>query len=282
MKILQVVDLLRHQLIRIESPVQEEDFVVGNFVLLQNERDRVVGKVVSLAREVPNAKVSDGYEFLGILKESDLVAYRDRAKNEHERVLKAKEIVAESKLDMQMFASRTDYDGNVYSFFFTSEEKIDFRDFLKKLGREFQTRIHLQRVGARDRAKILSGYGSCGRETCCSSFKIELDSVPLDAARDQNLMTRENEKLFGPCGKLKCCLMYELPLYREMRKYLPHIRQAVMTKDGKEGRVVGLDILNQKVKILLIENDIADVYDIADIKPRAIKNMPSKRDSHED
>lgn len=267
MKILQVVDLLKHQLVRIEAPAEGHPLEVGGLILLKSERDRVVGKVVSQEREVPNAKTSEGYTFAGVLKEKDLEAYRAKAKNEHERIAKAKELGEDSKLDMQIFASRIDYDGKVHSFFFTSEHKVDFREFLKKLGKAFQTRIHLQRVGARDRAKILGGFGSCGRETCCSNFKIELDSVPLDAARDQNLMTRANEKIFGPCGKLKCCLMYELPHYREMRRYLPHIRQAVIVKGGKEGRVVGLDILNKKVKVLLTDNDVSEVYDAADVKP---------------
>ena len=271
MKILQVVDLLKHQLVRIEAPDHDNPLEVGDLILLKSERDRVVGKVVSREREVPNAKTSEGYSFEKLLEEKDLEAYNKKEKSEHERVVRAKELVEESKLAMQVFASRIDYDGKVHSFFFTSENKVDFREFLKKLGREFQTRIHLQRVGARDRAKILGGFGSCGRETCCSNFKTELDSVPLDAARDQNLMTRANEKIFGPCGKLKCCLMYELPHYREMRRYLPHIRQAVVTKDGKEGRVVGLDILNKKVKVLLIDNDVAEVYNAADVKPKAKK-----------
>ncbi len=280
MKIFQVVDLLKHQLVLIEAPKRDEELAVGAMVLLKSDRDRVVGKVVSLEREVPNAKTAEGYEFMDVLKPEEIEKYKEQEAGEHKRVEKARSLVEESKLDMHVFASHVDFDGKVTSFFFTSENKVDFRDFLKKLGKEFQTRIHLQRVGARDRAKILGGYGSCGRETCCSSFKIELDSVPLDAARDQNLMTRANEKIFGPCGKLKCCLMYELPHYREMRRYLPHIRQAVITSDGKEGRVVGLDILNQKVKVLLIDNDVAEIYDAADVKPKSAKKGAPQKKPH--
>ncbi len=264
MKIVQVIDLLRHQLVRLAT---EEDFSVHDYVLLKNDRDKIVGQVVSTSRKVSGAKADDGYELIEKLGEKDLQKYNEIQKGENERVAIAKQCAEELNLEMRFFASRSDFTGNVFSFFFTSEDKVDFRDLLKILPKKVSSRIHLQRVGTRDRAKILGGFGRCGRPTCCSTFKVELESVPLDSARDQNLLTRDNNKLFGLCGKLKCCLLYEVGLYRELRRNLPHIKQAV-TVEGKSGRVMGLDILNQKVKVLFDETDVFDVFDMEVVKKK--------------
>ena len=282
MKIVQVVDLLRHQLVRLAT---EEDFSVHDYVLLKNDRDKLVGQVVSKSREVAGAKADDGYELVEKLGEKDVAKYKETQKGEEERVAIAKQCAEDLKLPMRFFASRCDFMGNVFSFFFTSEEKVDFRDLLKMLPKKVNARIHLQRVGTRDRAKILGGFGRCGRPTCCSTFKVELESVPLDAARDQNLLTRDNEKLFGLCGKLKCCLLYEVGLYRELRRNLPHIKQAV-TVEGKSARVMGLDILNQRVKVLFDETDVFDVFDIDQVQkkfaPQASRLAPKKEDKPSD
>lgn len=264
MKIVQVIDLLRHQLVRLAT---EEDFEVHDYVMLKNERDKLVGQVVSRSRDVPNAKVDDGYELIEKLGANDLVKFKEMLSAEHERVEIAKTLAEELKLPMRFFASRCDLSGKVFSFFFTSEDKVDFRDLLKTLPKKVNSRVHLQRVGARDRAKILGGFGRCGRATCCSTFKIELDSVPLDSARDQNLLTRDNNKLYGLCGKLKCCLLYEVDLYRDLRRNLPHIKQAVIA-DGKDARVTGLDILNQRVKVIYDQTGGFDVLDIADVQKK--------------
>ena len=258
MKIVQVIDLLRHQLVRLAT---EEEFEVHDYVLLKNDRDKLLGQVVSRAREVAGAKADEGYELVEKVGEKDLDRYNKTQEGEDERVAIAKQCAIDLKLPMRFFASRTDFTGKTFSFFFTSEEKVDFRDLLKILPKKVNARIHLQRVGTRDRAKILGGFGRCGRPTCCSTFKVELESVPLDSARDQNLLTRDNNKLFGLCGKLKCCLLYEVGLYRELRRNLPHIKQAV-TVEGKSARVMGLDILNQKVKVLFDDTDVYDVFDM--------------------
>ncbi len=271
MKIVQVIDLLRHQLVRIET---EEDFEVHDYVSLKNERDNLVGQVVSRSREVPNAKVDEGYQLLKRLTPDEVSQFQKILNNEEQRVATARALAEDLNLPMRFFASRCDAEGKVFSFFFTSDEKVDFRDLLKYLPKKVNARIHLQRVGARDRAKILGGFGRCGRATCCSTFKIELESVPLDAARDQNLLTRNNDKLFGLCGKLKCCLLYELDLYRELRRNLPHIKQAVIA-DGKSARVTGLDILNQKVKVIYDETGGFDILDIANVKKKFNPQKPN-------
>ncbi len=259
MKIVQIVDLLRHQLVILKAP-EDIELEVKDHVLLRNDKDKIIGKVVSRIRDIPDPRTDETYEFEKKLEPKDLEKFFKIMADEKSRVLEAKKCARKLELPMTFFASRCDADGKIFSFFFTAEEKVDFRDLLKLMAGKLKKRIHLQRVGARDRAKIVGGFGSCGQETCCSNFKVELETVPLDAARDQNLMLKNNEKLFGLCGKLKCCLMYELPLYREMRRNLPHLRQKVFV-GTKEGRVTGLDILNKKVKVLLNDAEISEVFE---------------------
>ena len=263
MKIIQATDLLKSHLIRIESP--EEELKVGDYILLKTSRDRIVAQITSPTRDVPNIKVNIEYSFVSKLNEKEISKFKEGMDKEQERVEMAKEIANDMNLPMRFFSSFIDFDGKISSFFFVSEDQVDFREFLKVLSRKTGKRVHLQRVGARDRAKSTGGIGPCGRPLCCASWKTALESVPLNSARDQNLITRFNDKLFGLCGKLKCCLMYELPHYREMRKHLPHIKQKVIV--GKtSGRVIGLDILNKKVKVLFEEGGIAEIFPIEEIK----------------
>ncbi|MBT3348840.1 hypothetical protein HN954_00140 [bacterium] len=277
MKIVQVVDLLRHQLVILQAP-DDVELEVKDHVLLKNGNDKIVGKIVSRIREIPDARVDETYEFLKKLTPDELKPFFEMIADEKSRVVEAKKCARELKLPMSFFASRCDANGKIFSFFFVADEKVDFRDLLKLMAGKFKKRIHLQRVGARDRAKIVGGFGSCGQPTCCSTFKVELETVPLDSARDQNLMLKNNEKIFGLCGKLKCCLMYELPLYREMRRGLPHLRQHVFV-GAKEGRVMGLDILNRKVKVLLDDAEISEIFDADQVSreaPKTEKRKPEK------
>ena len=142
------------------------------------------------------------------------------------------------------------------------------------MAKKFKCRIHLQRTGAREKARIVGGFGICGREACCSFLELNTDRVPMDAVRDQGIMIKNNEKIFGVCGKLKGCLLYELPLYREKRKYLTHIRQQVKV-GKKEGRIVGLDILNKKVKVLF-ENEIAEIFPVEEVEYENKKVEPEE------
>lgn len=274
MKIVQVVDLLRHQLVRLDAG--DAEFEVGAMVCLEREGEQLAGQVTTRARNVPGGMMDKEYVLHGTLTDAQKKKIEKEMEGEAERVAAAKGCAEKAKLPMRFFASRCDLSGKIYSFFYTAEEKVDFRDLLKTLPKKVGARVHLQRVGARDRAKILGGFGTCGRPTCCSTFKIDLESVPLDAARDQNLLTRNNDKLFGSCGKLKCCLRYEVDLYRDMRRSLPHLKQAVIA-EGKSGRVIGLDILNQKVKVAFDETDGIEVYPIAEVQKKHAAQRPDLR-----
>lgn len=260
------VDLLRHRLVRVEFGEKPPEGVIPRArVLMKKDREAVVCRVLGAEdRRTALMRAEEDYTFERVLEPKEALEYDRAQEGEKQRVITAQQLAESMKLPIQFFASRVGWEGKTTSYFFTSEEPVDFRMFLKTLIAKTGGRIHLERVGARDRAKIIGGFGSCGQETCCSTFKIDLQTVPMDGVRDQGLMIKDNQKLLGLCGKLKCCLLYELPQYREMRKYLPHLRQGVQDSKGRKGRVLGLDILNQRVKVLL-ENDTIEMYDAAEL-----------------
>jgi len=131
--------------------------------------------------------------------------------------------------------------------YFTSEDRLDLRDFLRELGTATGARIELRQIGARDEAKMVGGIGSCGQELCCTTWLPEMVPVSIKMAKDQGLVLNPT-KVSGQCGRLKCCLVYEQATYAEMRKGLPKLGKRVITPHG-EGRVVEVDVLRQRIRV---------------------------------
>jgi len=158
-------------------------------------------------------------------------------------------------LDMNVFRSRYSFDGNKIHFTFTAEERVDFRELVKDLAKALKKQIHLRQIGPRDKAKLIGGYGKCGRALCCSSFLDKLESINMEMVREQGLESKGSSKLSGSCGKLLCCLKYEVTAYKDLRKNLPSVGYFVRIKSSVAGapetdvKIIGLDILNQKIKV---------------------------------
>lgn len=131
--------------------------------------------------------------------------------------------------------------------YFTSDDRIDLRDFLREVGAATGARIELRQIGARDEAKMIGGIGSCGLELCCTTWLPEMVPVSIKMAKDQGLVLNPT-KVSGQCGRLKCCLVYEQATYAELRKGLPKLGKRVITPHG-EGRVVEVDVLRQRIRV---------------------------------
>ena len=141
------------------------------------------------------------------------------------------------------------FDRSKMIFYFTSEGRVDFREFVKDMAGIFKTRIELRQIGVRDEAKQLGGLGICGRPLCCSSFLDDFQQVSIKMAKEQNLSLNPT-KISGTCGRLMCCLRYENDVYVEAAKHCPRVDAAVMTPQGK-GIVVESNILCGKCKVRL-------------------------------
>jgi len=155
--------------------------------------------------------------------------------------------IAEHDLDMQLVSAEYAFDGSKILFFFTADERVDFRELVKNLAAVFHTRIELRQIGVRDKAKMVGGLGICGRPFCCTSFLDDFQPVSIKMAKTQNLSLNPT-KISGTCGRLMCCLKYEQDAYEDLIRTSPKADSFVDTPDGR-GTVVEIDLLRQRVKV---------------------------------
>lgn len=144
--------------------------------------------------------------------------------------------IKEFGLKMNLFAVESTFDASKLTFFFTAEGRVDFRELVKVLVKEFHTRIEMRQVGIRNQAKMCGGIGRCGRELCCAAFIEKFEPVSIRMAKEQNLSLNPT-KISGLCGRLMCCLTYEYETYMRIRAEMPKIGEIVETPKGK-GRVI--------------------------------------------
>ena len=155
--------------------------------------------------------------------------------------------IVEHGLDMQLVSAEVSFDGSKILFFFTADERVDFRELVKNLASVFHTRIELRQIGVRDKAKMVGGLGICGRPFCCASFLDDFQPVSIKMAKTQNLSLNPT-KISGTCGRLMCCLKYEQETYEDLIRNSPKVDSFVDTPEGR-GTVIELDLLRSRVKV---------------------------------
>ena len=160
--------------------------------------------------------------------------------------------IAEHQLDMQLVSAECAFDGSKILFFFTADERVDFRELVKNLASIFHTRIELRQIGVRDKAKMVGGLGICGRPFCCASFLDDCQPVSIKFAKTQNLSLNPT-KISGTCGRLMCCLKYEQDAYEDLIRTSPKAESFVDTPEGR-GTVTEIDLLRQRVKVRMEEH----------------------------
>ena len=160
--------------------------------------------------------------------------------------------IAEHNLDMQLVSAECAFDGSKLLFFFTADERVDFRELVKNLASVFHTRIELRQIGVRDKAKMVGGLGICGRPFCCASFLDDFQPVSIKMAKTQNLSLNPT-KISGTCGRLMCCLKYEQDAYEDLLRTSPKAESFVDTPEGR-GTVTEVDLLRQRVKVRMEEH----------------------------
>ena len=182
--------------------------------------------------------------------------------------------IAELNLDMQLVSAECAFDGSKILFFFTADERVDFRELVKNLASMFHTRIELRQIGVRDKAKMVGGLGICGRPFCCASFLDDFQPVSIKMAKTQNLSLNPT-KISGTCGRLMCCLKYEQDAYEYLIQNSPKLESFVDTPEGR-GTVVELDLLRQRVKVRMEDRpEVITVFANADIA--VLRNGKAKK-----
>lgn len=164
------------------------------------------------------------------------------------------ELVRELKLDMKVSDTEWQWDRRRLTIYFTAEERVDFRDLVRKMERRFSTRVHMWHIGVRDEAKRLDGVGRCGRPFCSSTWLPQLNPVKSSAAKDQRLSTLNPGQISGTCGRLMCCLRYEHEFYVQQRKRFPKEGKLLTTAVGEE-KVISNDIFRERVTLRTIAGE---------------------------
>ncbi len=177
--------------------------------------------------------------------DSDKYKWEEAQKRDYPVMVRARQIAAELELDMKIGDVEFRGDNGKAIFYYIADGRVDFRELIKRYAREFRTKVEMKQIGARQEAGRIGGIGSCGRELCCSSWRTDFSSVTSDAAIQQGLSPNA-EKMAGRCGKLKCCLMYELDTYLEAQEDFPTELLALETDKGL-ARHFKTEILNKKI-----------------------------------
>ena len=225
------------------------DISSGDWVAVQGDKSgHDIGKVsmkgelvaMQIKRKNRDVEKDPIKKLYRIASENDLQKWKDAVANEDEILVKAKRIIEEHKLDMKLTDVEFQGDNSKATFFYTAEKRVDFRELIREYSRNFGVRVEMRQIGVRQEAAKIGGIGSCGRELCCSTWMTDFPSVSTSAARYQQLSINP-QKISGQCGRLKCCLNFELDGYTEALKGFPSTKLQLKSKKGI-AKFVKLDV----------------------------------------
>jgi cell fate regulator YaaT (PSP1 superfamily) len=226
------------------------DLNIGDACILQTEKGREFGKVVSGLRMVEEEKTVDSLpKVLRKATTEDFEQLKENARREKEAFKFCLERIKHRQLPMKLTKVEYLFDGSKVTFYFVSETRVDFRELVKDLARSIKARIELRQIGVRDEARMHGGIGSCGRSLCCTTFLKKFQPVSMKMVKIQNLSLNP-VKLSGICGRLMCCLAYESGTYKDEKKKLPKQGSSV-TIDQGTGKIKSVDIIKKKVVVQL-------------------------------
>ena len=264
---------------------EDKKVEVSDFVIVETARGVEYGKVVLGRRELDETKFSSNIKpVIRIATPEDKVKYEENKEKSKKAFNICLEKIAKHKLNMKLIEAEYTFDNNKVLFYFTADGRIDFRELVKDLASVFKTRIELRQIGVRDETKIVGGIGICGRELCCNKHLSEFVPVSIKMAKEQNLSLNPT-KISGVCGRLMCCLKHEQDTYEYLNEKLPNVGDFVRTVDGNKGEVMSVNVLRQKVKIVVTDkDDNKEVmeYPVAELKFKPKRKKNSERLSAEE
>lgn len=238
-------------------------------VIVETARGVEFGEVAFPAKEVDEDEITSPLKpVIRVATDADRKKVEENAQKEKDAFDVCNEKIAKHGLEMKLVNVEYTFDGSKILFYFTADGRIDFRELVKDLASVYRTRIELRQIGVRDETRAMGGIGVCGREFCCHKFLTDFQPVSIRMAKDQNLSLNPT-KIYGACGRLMCCIRYEEETYRELNKTLPRVGYETVTEDGYHGVVSAVNILRQKIKVIVdIGNDEREMreYDAGMLK----------------
>ena len=257
---------------------QGKDVKQGDKVIVETARGVECGEVAVADREIDESTFNNPIKpIIRIATDDDMKRIeRNKAKEKEAfRICEAK--IAAHKLNMNLIDVECTFDNNKLLFYFTAENRVDFRELVKDLASVFRTRIELRQIGVRDEAKMLGGLGVCGQPFCCCRFLGDFQPVSIKMAKEQGLSLNPT-KLSGTCGRLMCCLKYEQDAYEDLLKTTPKQGAIVKTTSGR-GVVEEVNLITGKLRVKLDNNDTVATFDKKEVE--VIKDSVIRIDKNE-
>lgn len=256
-----------------------EEYQVNDYVIVETVRGLEMGKVI-----LPNQLIDESAietELKPIIRRATEIDVEQDKKNQEQAEHSFqffKDAVTKSGLEMKPLYCEYTIDRSKVIFYYSADDRVDFRDLLKVLTPEFAMRVELRQIGPREAARCVGGLGTCGRTLCCSSHLRDFNIVTMKMAKDQQ-MSLNTTKISGACGKLMCCIAYENDIYQETKREMPPINSLVKTPTCDCCKVVGLDFLKKTVKTLEGEAIVPITHPLKDVQ--LIKEEKEKNNEYE-
>jgi len=236
---------------------------VGDVVSVETQSGTALGEVRRPRRPVPEFRRDRLYRrVVGLASEEEAREYREQRRREEAAIVTSGKLARGRGLALKVVDVEMPTGQRRVTVYFSSEERVDFRDLVRDLAREFRARIEMRQIGARDTTRVLDGIGPCGRQLCCSSHLRKFEPISVKMAKAQD-MPLTDSRLLGNCGRLKCCLLYEFSTYQELRSRLPRVNTPCQAECGgggcMTGKVRSLRILKQSVIVGFPDGTEAEV-----------------------
>jgi cell fate regulator YaaT (PSP1 superfamily) len=257
--------------IRLRDTVPADDFklvedlavTVGDIVLVETGSSTALGEIRRPRRAVPDFKRDRLFRrVVRIATDAEAREYRDRRQREERAIATAQRVVRSREMPMKVVDVEMYGPERRVTVYFNAEDRLDFRDLVRDLAREFRARVEMRQVGARDTTRVMDGIGPCGRQLCCSSHLRKFDPISVKMAKTQD-MPLTDSRLLGNCGRLKCCLLYEFSTYQELRARLPRVNSPCQASCGgggcMTGKVKSIRVLAQSVIVGFPDGSQAEV-----------------------
>jgi cell fate regulator YaaT (PSP1 superfamily) len=248
------------------DPPGEQCFDRGTPVIARTDRGLEAGEVLCEASEAVVAKLkspADG-QILRVMTADDAREVARIREGQREQFATCQRCITQIGLAMQLVDVEHIFGGERIVVYYLADGRVDFRELVRLLAGEFQTRIEMRQIGVRDEAKLMADYGDCGKPVCCNSHLIQMPPVSMKMAKLQKA-TLDPAKISGRCGRLKCCLRYEYDIYEQLQKQLPPVGTQVMTPAGL-ARVVGQEILAGQLLVEMSDR-VRKLVDVGDVSP---------------
>ena len=222
-------------------------FSVGDKVVVTTENGQEIGKVIREVEEIETSVDDETQVDILRLATAEDLSNLEKIHQDEERAFEtAKAKIAEHNLEMRLVKAKISLDRQKIIFYFSAEDRVDFRLLVKDLAAIYKTRIEMRQIGTRDKARLVGGLGTCGQRLCCAGFLSSFEPVSIKMAKVQDLSLNP-QKISGACGRLMCCLRYEYQVYEEFKQKAPKKGQLVQTCQGACGEVVEFNVLRQQV-----------------------------------